>query len=547
MGQNLDRFEELEKLLSALADDELDVAGRTRIGELLEGDPEACEFYLDYMSLHAHLDQELGSVEPVQFLEKLPQAHIEEATTIYLATRQPPPPPLWRQPWTIAAAAAVLAGAFLISLMIGQEKERIAQEGAANATHNAVAVLRESIGAEFDPSGIRPTPGDLLPEGLLKLNAGIARLQFYSGAEIILEAPVEFELRGENIASCDIGTFRASVPQPAQGFTVLSPYVEMVDLGTEFGAKIDSDGATEIHVFEGEVEVYESNSNRDPQTRDLLTAGYGLQVNADRTRSDMLADDSAFISEDEVVQRMRQQGTARFAAWREHSNKVLTRNPDVMAHYRFDSEDTETRKLLDSAEIGGLRHGTVVGSTWVSGRWPKKRSLEFARSSDRVRIHMKDRPDSLTMMAWVKVERLDQRYSALLISDRLIRGGVEWQITRAGSLQLDIHTNSRDSDSYVSPVVFKDRIGRWTQLAVTLDRKKRTVSHFLNGKEISSQPLKSETRPILGRAVIGNWNAPREGGSYSVRNINGRIGEFLIFKSAVDAEQIRDLYLLSRP
>ena len=463
MGQNLDRFEELEKLLSALADDALDAAGRDRVGVLLDGDPEACEFYLDYMALDAHLEQELGSSEPVQFFEKLPEAQIAEATTIYLATRQPPPPPAWRQPWTMAAAAAVVAGLFLISLMTQPERNRVAQEDSSNAMDNSVAVLTDSIGATFGSAGMQPTRGDLLPKGKLKLEGGIARIQFYSGAEVILEAPVEFELRGENLASCTSGNFRASVPPSAQGFTVLSPKVEMVDLGTEFGASIGIAGATEVHVFEGEVEVYDSNTGRAQDGRSLLTAGYGLKIAADGIRTDMLADNMAFISEDEVLQRMRLHATDRHDAWQRYSAESIDTNPDVMLHFPFVSNNLENNELLDSSEIGGRCDGTIIGSKWVSGRWPGKRALEFDRPSDRVRIKLKEKSPSLTMVAWVKVERLEQRFSALLISDQLSKGGVEWQITRAGSLQLGIHRNEREADNYTSPIVFSDRIGKWTR------------------------------------------------------------------------------------
>jgi len=547
MDPKLDRFAELEKLLSALADEELDMAGRSRIGELLDGDPEACEFYLDYISLDAHLEQELGSMEPVKFFEKLPEAQIAEATTIYLATRQPPPPPVWKQPWTMAAAAAVVAGLFLISLMTQPERERVAKEEQANAMDNAVAVLTDSVGASFGASGIQPTRGDLLPKGLLKLDSGIARLQFYSGAEVILEGPVEFELRGENIAACVSGDFRASVPPAAQGFTVLSPQVEMVDLGTEFGASIGSGGATEIHVFEGEVEVYGANTGRDPDSRDLLTAGYGLRIAPDGTRSNMLADNMAFLSEDEVLQRMRLHAAGRHDAWQRFSAQTLDANPDVMLHFPFVSNDLKHNELLDSAELGGRCDGLIIGSKWVSGRWPGKRALEFVRPSDRVKVTIKEKSNSLTLVAWVKVERLEQRFSALLHTDKLSKGGVGWQITRAGSLQFGIRRNDQEIDNYTSPTVFGDRIGKWTQVAVTLDHRARKVSHFLDGKLVGSHPLKSANRPVIGSAQVGNWDAPRKGDSYPVRNIHGRIDEVLIFKRALGSDEIGELYAVGQP
>ncbi|MFT4547527.1 MAG: hypothetical protein ACI9UA_006263 [Pseudoalteromonas tetraodonis] len=546
MSDTLDRFEELEKLLSALADDELDVASRERIGEILDGDPEACEFYLDYMVLHAHLEQELGSLAPVQFLEKLPQAQIDEATTIYLATRQPPAPPAWKQPWMAAAAAAVLAGVVLISVMINKEKDRIAYDTLI-ATDNAVAVLTDSVDAKFATGGGQPVRGDLLPKGLLILESGVARLQFYSGAEVILEGPTEFELLSDNSAACTSGSFRATIPRPAQGFSVKSPLVEMVDLGTAFGANIRDDLFTEVHVFEGEVEVYQAGTNRDPKTRNLLTAGYGLAVAPDGTSTDILAEDFAFITEDEVLQRMRLNATARHDAWQRFCNDTLSSDPHVLAHYPFVSDSTKARILLDKAAVGGLRNGTIIDSHWASGRWPGKRALAFSRPSDRVRIHINKRSPSLTMVAWVKVERLEQRFSALLLTDRLNKNGVEWQITRAGALQFGVRKSSQTTENYISPVVFRDRIGKWAQVAVTLDHEAQKVSHFLNGEVVSTQPLKSELKPAIGSAQIGNWNAPRESGSYPVRNLNGRMDEFLIYDRAIGAEEIRKIYEIGAP
>jgi len=547
MGQNLDRFEELEKLLSSLADDELDTAGRTRIGELLDGDPEACEFYLDYMSLHAHLEEEVGAVAPMDFLEKLPQVQIEEATTIYLATRQPAPPPVWKQPWALAAAAAVVLGIATISLMLGHEKAKDDGTVVVNPRDNAVAVLTDTVDAKF-AGGFQLSRGALLPKGTVKLESGLARLQFYSGAHVVLEGPVEFELVDTNTGACNVGTFRASVPTPAQGFTVHSPMVEMVDLGTEFAARIKEDGATEIHVFQGEVEIYDTGTNRDLKTRHLLPAGYGVEVSATGERVDTYADSMAFISEDEVFQRMRTNAAANFEKWKTFSAGTISTDPRVMAHYPFESESSRNRTLSDKAELRGLRDGTIIGGEWVSGRWPGKRALEFKRPSDRVRININERSPSLTMMAWVKVEDLDQRFSALLVTDGTIKNGVEWQITRGGTLQFGLRKNQRETFNYTSPAVFgKDQLGKWVQVAVVVDQEGSSVHHYFNGEPVGSQRFKSGTKPVIGEAQIGNWNPPREGDSYPVRNFHGRIGEFLILNEATGPDEIRKLYKVGLP
>ena len=64
---------------------------------------------------------------------------------------------------------------------------------------------------------------------------------------------------------------------------------------------------------------------------------------------------------------------------------------------------------------------------------------------------------------------------------------------------------------------------------------------------IASHPLKSANRPVIGSAQIGNWEGSREGDSYPVRNIHGRIDEFLIFKRPMGSEAIRGLYSVGQP
>ena len=43
------------------------------------------------------------------------------------------------------------------------------------------------------------------------------------------------------------------MPRFARGYTILTPTAEVVDLGTEFGVDVDDSGASEVHVFDGDV------------------------------------------------------------------------------------------------------------------------------------------------------------------------------------------------------------------------------------------------------------------------------------------------------
>ncbi|MDB4614779.1 iron dicitrate transport regulator FecR, partial [bacterium] len=77
--------------------------------------------------------------------------------------------------------------------------------------------------------------GETLPPGKLKWDAGLLQLEFYCGATVVAEGPASLEILDDSRVVCHSGRIRAHVPEPARGFAVLAPTVELVDLGTEFG------------------------------------------------------------------------------------------------------------------------------------------------------------------------------------------------------------------------------------------------------------------------------------------------------------------------
>jgi hypothetical protein len=106
--------------------------------------------------------------------------------------------------------------------------------------------------------------GDAIGTGVLRLDAGIVRLNFANGATITLQGPAKFEILDTNQTRLNHGILTAHIPGSAIGFEVLTPSLDVVDLGTAFGVSVGADGETDVCVFEGEVEV--TLSGRDPQS-----------------------------------------------------------------------------------------------------------------------------------------------------------------------------------------------------------------------------------------------------------------------------------------
>jgi len=107
--------------------------------------------------------------------------------------------------------------------------------------------------------------GDRFDEGKVHLETGLARLDFCNGATVTLQGPAEFEIVSPDRTVLTSGILTASVPNSAVGFKVLTPAMDVVDLGTAFGVSVGGDGETDVCVFEGEVEVSRTDSKNTPQ------------------------------------------------------------------------------------------------------------------------------------------------------------------------------------------------------------------------------------------------------------------------------------------
>ncbi|WP_166831915.1 carbohydrate-binding protein [Thalassoroseus pseudoceratinae] len=97
--------------------------------------------------------------------------------------------------------------------------------------------------------------GDDLHVGRYLLEEGVAKLLFPWGTEVALEAPAEFEFCEDGSKFLRNGQLVAKVSAEDSGFTIDTPAIRLIDLGTEFGLSTNSQGESEVHVFKGSVEV----------------------------------------------------------------------------------------------------------------------------------------------------------------------------------------------------------------------------------------------------------------------------------------------------
>ena len=135
--------------------------------------------------------------------------------------------PIFRPVAWIAAAAAVV----LLATLTWTQLSRPA----------VIATLVSGEDASWE-SSLPTAPGSELVAGYLKLNTGIATIQFKSGAKVVLEAPahlvLETPMRGRLLA----GSAVIDVPKSAIGFIIDAPGGYAVDHGTQVRGQRDEFG-----------------------------------------------------------------------------------------------------------------------------------------------------------------------------------------------------------------------------------------------------------------------------------------------------------------
>jgi hypothetical protein len=94
-----------------------------------------------------------------------------------------------------------------------------------------------------------------------------------------MEAPTTLEILTAMHCRLIEGTLTAEVPEPAHGFTIDTPDIKVVDLGTKFGVTAGSTGNSQVRVFQGEVEI---GGLADGKMK-RLTEGKGLHVGSGNT------------------------------------------------------------------------------------------------------------------------------------------------------------------------------------------------------------------------------------------------------------------------
>lgn len=391
-----------------------------------------------------------------------------------------------------------------------------------------VATLERVADARWK-SGTMET-GAKLKKGRFQLEKGAIVLSFKRGARAVIEGPADFEIRGDNEMNLTSGRVRARIPASAHGFRVETPQFTAVDLGTEFGCDAGLSGAGELHVFTGKVDMQTSGS----------TVVHLSETQAMRMEhgvpTPLGARPLSFLSEEDLTLRELREKGDFFGAW-QIASRQFDANPATVLHLDFENTGAVVRNRALKAPPQS--DATMLGCKSVEGRWPGKPALAFNSGGDRLKIALPGHFQSMTIVAWVRVESLLGGKNVLLSGRNRNDGEVSWYLYSDGSLGIGVLSPYGWHNFNSEPVFNRKAVGSWAFLATVLDGPSGTATHYFNGKPVGSKEGLVKNPLQLAAADIGN--------RINFEKFAGDIDELAVLSAPMSSEEIARLYQQGKP
>lgn len=403
--------------------------------------------------------------------------------------------------------------------------------------------------------------GDVLPAGVLEFDEGVAEIDFFCGATLVVEGPAKLDLESDWSVRLLAGRMRANVPPAARGFVVKAADSEIIDLGTEFALEVGPETAR-VKVIDGEIKLRggEHDGNH-------LTTGQARRLAGTEEEEDTFADLSTVT---DVRMRHELEQQERFSQWESYSEQL--QNDDRLIAYYPIAQLRDERSVPNRARTGSKFDGAIVGSVnQTTGRvGGKSLGLDFSRPGARVRTLIDGEFQAFTFMCWVRIDSLGHVYNALFMADGYENGEPHWQIDSEGRVMFSVMVDDSAEVMYYSKVekaVVRDagrhrvyrtpsiwdpsKAGRWMQIAAIYDPAEKRVRQYVDGKIVSDDSIRPDllvNKLHIGASELGNWGQPfRKTPRFAVRNLNGTIDELAIFDAALSSEEIQTMYENGKP
>jgi hypothetical protein len=122
-------------------------------------------------------------------------------------------------------------------------------------------------------------PGVPIIPGVLNVGNAQVQIEFLNGIQMNIEGPAELQIVAVDAATLISGKAAVRVPKGSRGFVLNTPDAAIVDLGTEFAVSVGKQGASEVQVVDGMIDVSLLGNDGNSLTSQRVTKAKSLRVN----------------------------------------------------------------------------------------------------------------------------------------------------------------------------------------------------------------------------------------------------------------------------
>lgn len=522
---------ELCELLVQAEGDTLNEQASRRLAEILKSDPDALRFYIDYCQTHAILAWEHGVLGGLNDCASAPAMDEKRP----LGRR-----PLYRSKWAWAVAASILLAVIAIWPASRTSRSPTGRPMAWESREPVGTVVR-SVGGQLSVTdlGRSLSVGDSLRTGDYLLKDGVVELGFGDQVVLVAESPACFSIPSSMQVVLEEGKITARVLATGTEFRVDTPDAEVIDFGTEFAVDVTADLKTEVHVFDGRVDV-KPVCGPDADPVHLLANRATCVDRACSIPRGIDCDPTRFI-------RSLDEPTARYAEMIQELGPVM--------YFRMTPPE-DGRTLLDvgpDALHGKIERDSETASLFAAGRVGQALHLggPSAKEYAVVPDYPKAESDALTVMAWILADSRP-RWASIAKNwtkdpGKNFGGQFHFGLYHdEGDLEAHVH-NSKGEEVWVREEGVPLPLGQWHHVAFVMDGN--TLTLYRNGAAVAKSPcegLGTFAPPALGIGAKLDENAQAEDRK-STGFWDGRIDELAVFNRALAPEQIQTLYESGSP
>ncbi len=457
--------------------------------------------------------------------------------------------PSHRRWWWFAAAAAASLAAISLATFWPTEPVKSPNVGVRpyprvdTATGLAMVVSLE--GVSWEP-GVEPHPveGDVLAAGRIGFPSGRMRVSMLTGVVLDIEGPADIELIDTDRVLCRRGRIRARVPAGAEGFRVMGASAAVVDLGTEFGLNVGTDGKMRGQVFKGKLEAALLSAAGTPQRSFFLDAARANASKAFEIDSRAGHIEPVAVSEDFVVASHPVAPPLILAG--DYAAAVRRSRP--WGYWRFESTDrgsipNEVRGRPPLQVTGPIRIGTAAGDN----HWAEFPAAEVPQFLTMRESWHPPWQTGYAVEFWCLAESIGHVSLVSLVSPRDTDHHVflmeltsrnRLTIHRPATVRL-LHRsppgweggdNTYSQDPYVPY--------RWHHIVGQVNSNR--IELYLDGQRSSSLSITPDHADLPCQFVLGRLTVLPGSGLSIDRPFVGRLDEVALYDHALTAEEIRD-------